>query len=42
MEEDLAKTDSSGANAKLVEIKPVALEKFTHYIDLQEKLMLRI
>ena len=37
MEEDLAKTDSSGANAKLVEIKPVALEKFTHYIDLQGK-----
>jgi len=40
MEDELAKTDTSAAaqaNAKLVEIKPIATNKFTHYIDLQGK-----
>src|SRR5689334_12771558 len=40
MEDDLAKTDTSAAaqaNAKLVEIKPIATDKFTHFIDLQGK-----
>jgi membrane fusion protein, multidrug efflux system len=40
MEEELAKTDTSAAsavNAKLVVLKAVATEKFTHYIDLQGK-----
>ena len=40
MEDELAKTDTSAAaqaNAKLVEIKPIASNKFTHYIDLQGK-----
>lgn len=40
MEDELAKTDTSAAaqaNAKLVEIKPIATDKFTHYIDLQGK-----
>jgi RND family efflux transporter MFP subunit len=40
MEDEIEKTDTSAeaqANAKLVEIKPVATDKFTHYIDLQGK-----
>ena len=40
MEDALAKTDTSAAaqaNAKLVEIKPIATDKFTHFIDLQGK-----
>jgi membrane fusion protein, multidrug efflux system len=40
MEDEIAKTDTSAearANAKLVEIKPVATDRFTHYIDLQGK-----
>jgi membrane fusion protein, multidrug efflux system len=40
MEDDLAKTDTSAAakaNAKLVEIKPISPERFTHFIDLQGK-----
>jgi membrane fusion protein, multidrug efflux system len=40
MEDELAKTDTSAAaqaNAKLVEIKPIATDKFTHFIDLQGK-----
>lgn len=40
LEEELAKVDTSVANvnAKLVEIAPVDLGKFTHYIDLQGKI----
>jgi multidrug efflux pump subunit AcrA (membrane-fusion protein) len=40
MEDEIAKTDTSAAaqaNAKLVEIKPIATDKFTHFIDLQGK-----
>jgi RND family efflux transporter MFP subunit len=40
MENDIAKNDTSAAaqaNAKLVEIKPIATDKFTHFIDLQGK-----
>ncbi|MBL7697223.1 MAG: efflux RND transporter periplasmic adaptor subunit [Chitinophagaceae bacterium] len=40
MEDALAKTDTSAAakaNAKLVEITPVAANTFTHFIDLQGK-----
>jgi membrane fusion protein, multidrug efflux system len=40
MEDELAKTDTSEeaqANAKLVEIKPIATNRFIHYIDLQGK-----
>lgn len=40
MEDELAKTDTSAAakaNAKLVQITPVATNKFTHFIDLQGK-----
>ena len=40
MEDDLAKTDTSAAakaNAKLVEIKPISPDRFTHFIDLQGK-----
>jgi RND family efflux transporter MFP subunit len=40
MESDIAKNDTSAAaqaNAKLVEIKPIATDKFTHFIDLQGK-----
>jgi RND family efflux transporter MFP subunit len=40
MEDALAKTDTSAAaqaNAKLVQIKPIATDKFTHFIDLQGK-----
>jgi membrane fusion protein, multidrug efflux system len=40
MEDELAKTDTSAAakaNAKLVEIKPISPDKFTHFIDLQGK-----
>ena len=40
MEDDLAKTDTSAAaqaNARLVEIKPISADKFTHFIDLQGK-----
>jgi RND family efflux transporter MFP subunit len=40
LEQDLAKTDTSSqasANAKLVEITPVAADTFTHFIDLQGK-----
>jgi membrane fusion protein (multidrug efflux system) len=38
MEDEIAKTDTAAAkkaNAKLVEIKPIATDKFRHYIDLQ-------
>lgn len=38
MEDELAKTDTSAAakaNAKLVQVTPVAANKFTHFIDLQ-------
>jgi membrane fusion protein, multidrug efflux system len=40
IEDEIAKTDTSAAaqaNAKLVEIKPIATDKFTHFIDLQGK-----
>lgn len=40
MEDEIAKTDTSAAaqaNAKLVEIKPISTDKFTHFIDLQGK-----
>ncbi|HUQ67384.1 MAG TPA: efflux RND transporter periplasmic adaptor subunit [Flavitalea sp.] len=38
IENDLAKSDTSvAANAKLVEIKSMASDKFTHFIDLQGK-----
>lgn len=41
LEADLSKTDTSAqsaANAKLVEITPVAADTFTHFIDLQGKI----
>ena len=40
LEEELAKVDTSLAkvNAKLVEITPVSLNHFTHYIDLQGRI----
>src|SRR6476660_7233973 len=40
IEDEIAKTDTSAdaqANAKLVEIHPIATDKFKHYIDLQGK-----
>jgi RND family efflux transporter MFP subunit len=39
LEEEIAKVDTSAAkvNAKLVELAPIALGTFTHYIDLQGK-----
>lgn len=40
LEEELARTDSSVANemnAKLVELTPITLQNFTHYIELQGK-----
>ena len=40
LEEEIAKVDTSVAqvNAKLVEITPVSLNHFTHYIDLQGRI----
>lgn len=40
MEEEVAKSDTSAAsqaNAKLVEIRPISTDRFTHFIDLQGK-----